>query len=80
VSTPVVTWNATNAQLDITPLNSAGAAAGAARRATFPFGASGVMRLDVLTEKFPPGCPLGHCVLYLLDATGRRVAEARFVR
>lgn len=80
VSTPIVTWNATNAQLDITPLNSAGAVAGAPRRATFPFDASGVMRLDVLTEKFPPGCPLGHCVLYLLDASGRRVAEARFVR
>ena len=80
VSTPIVTWNSANAQLDLTPLNSAGATSGASRRATFPFDATGVIRLDVLTEKFPPGCPLDHCVLYLLDATGRRVAEARFVR
>ncbi len=80
VSTPVVTWNAANAQLDITPLNSAGAPAAAPRRTTFPFDATGVMRLDLLTEKFPPGCPLSHCVLYLLDATGRRLAEARFVK
>ena len=80
VSTPVTTWDATNAQLILTALNSAGTPASAARRVTFPFDAAGVMRLDVLTEKFPPGCPLGHCVLYLLDTSGRRVAEARFVR
>ncbi len=80
VSTPVTTWTATDSQLDITPLNSAGAAAGPTSRARYPFDATGVLRLDLLTDRFPPGCPLGHCVLYLLDATGRRAAEARFVR
>ena len=32
----------------------------------------------MLSEE-PPNAPLGHCVLYLRDAAGRRVAEARFV-
>ena len=79
ISSPVVTWTAANSHLVVTPLLSTGAAAGPARNATFPFEVNGLVRLDVLIDKFPPGCPLGSCVLYLLNAAGERVAEARFV-
>src|SRR5262249_34990280 len=49
MSAPVTKWPAADAQLMITPLNSAGAEIGPPRPATFPFEASGLIRLDVLT-------------------------------
>ncbi len=79
-STPVKTWTATDAQLTLTPLNSAGAATGPGHRVAFPFDANGIVRLDLFVEQFPPNCPLESCVLYLRDATGARVAEARFLK
>ncbi|MSU24618.1 MAG: hypothetical protein EXS32_12455 [Opitutus sp.] len=79
-SQSITTWSNPDAQLRLTPLNSAGLAAGPARSVKFPFSAAGVVRLELLTDRFPPGFPIGKGVLYLRDATGRHLAEARFVR
>ena len=76
----ITTWSNADAQLRLTSLNSAGVAAGPTRSVKFPFSAAGVVRLELLTDRFPPGFPIGKGVLYLRDATGRRLAEARFVR
>jgi hypothetical protein len=79
-STLIKTWTNSDAQLALTPLNSAGVAAGPERRVAFPFDANGLVRLDLFVDQFPPNCPLENCVLYLRDATGARVAEARFLK
>lgn len=78
-STPVLTWTSADAQVLVTPLTSTGAAAGPTRQVAFPFDAAGLVRIDLLTDRFPAGFPTGHGILYLRDAAGRRLAEARFV-
>ncbi len=76
----ITTWSKANATVRLTPLNSAGAAMGPTRSAQFPFSVVGVMRVELLTDRFPEKFPVGRGVLYLRDATGRRLTEARFVR
>lgn len=80
VSSSVRTWSRDDAQIFVTPLNSAGREAGPARPLAFPFGVSGLVRIDLRLDHFPENFPTGHGVLYLRDSSGRRVAEARFVR
>lgn len=72
-------WDAKDTALTITPLNSAGQAAGAPRPVTFPFSASGLMRIDLFTDQFPTPFPVGFGALDLRDADGQRLAEARFL-
>ncbi len=79
-STLIKTWTNADAQLVLTPINSAGAEAGAQRRVTFPFDAAGLVRIDLLIDQLPPKSPPSRCVLYLRDASGARVAELRFIR
>jgi hypothetical protein len=76
----VTSWTNADARLTIAPLNSAGRLAGATRPVTFPFSASGLVKIELLTDRFPPGYPNSHSVLYLRDAAGRRIAEARLVK
>ena len=79
--TAVMTWTNANAQLTLASLNSSGAVTSPANRVTFPFAvAEGLVRLELLTDVFPENFPTGHGVIYLRDAAGRKVAEARFVR
>jgi hypothetical protein len=80
VKETVATWTGTDAQIFATPLTSSGREAGPTRQLTFPFEASGLVRIDVRTDRFPPNFPFGFGVLYLRDRTGKPVAEARFVR
>ncbi len=80
VSTPVTTWTNADASLFLTPINSAGQDAGPARPLHFPFDATGFVRLELRTDRFPPDFPTGHGVLYLRNAAGDRVAEARFIK
>lgn len=79
-STVLGTWAAGDGQLSLTPLNSAGQPAGPTRPVTFPFNAEGLVRIDLLTDRLPSYAPPNHCILYLRDAAGQRVAEARFVQ
>jgi hypothetical protein len=79
-STLVKTWTSADAQLVLTPINSAGMDAGAQRRVTFPFDAAGLVRIDLLIDQLPPQSPPGRCVLYLRDTSGARIAELRFIR
>lgn len=79
-STSVMTWGKHDAEIFVTPLNSAGRQAGAPRAVAFPFEAGGLVRIEVRTDRFPENFPTSHGVLYLRDDSGRRVAEARFVR
>lgn len=78
-SSTVTTWSGRNAQVLLTPINSAGASAATPRPVEFPCDMSGLVRLQVRTNWFPARFPLPRGVLYLRDANGRRLAEARFV-
>ena len=75
----VHTWTGADAEVFLTPVNSAGEAAGMSRPVTFPFDVAGLVRLELRTDAFPAGFPTGHGVIHLRDAEGNRVAEARFV-
>ena len=77
--TTVAHWSNADARLSVTQLNAEGAAVTAPRPVQFPFNASGLIRLDLQTERLPLPFPFSHGVLYLLDAAGHRIAEARFV-
>ena len=78
-SRPVMHWTNANARITITPISSAGVDAGPARSVTFPFSASGFMRLELRTDQLPVDMP-AEGVFYIHDTTGRRVAEARLVK
>lgn len=78
-SAPVASWTNADARVTITPITSVGLATGPAQPTKFPFNAKGIMRLDLYTDKLPQDVDFNHCVLYLRDVNGHRVAEARFV-
>ncbi len=78
-SVPVTLWNASNSRVYLTPLTPAGSAAGPEREVRFPFSASGLFRVDLLTNTYPKRIPSDNGILYLLDHNGRSLAEARFV-
>jgi len=72
-------WNNTNATVVLAPVNSTGDV-GPSRPATFPFSASGLMRIELFTDQMPAPFDTKSGVLYLLDAAGHRLAEARFAK
>ncbi len=72
-------WDATNASVEVTPLNSAGAARGPAEPASWPFSAPQLARIDLFTDVFPPDFRPGISILHFRDAAGRVLAEARFL-
>lgn len=75
----VTTWTNENARFFVTPINSAGQPAGPRREVSAPFDSNGLVRLEVRTDRFPGGFPVGHGGLLLRDADGRQLAAARFV-
>ncbi|MSU66206.1 MAG: hypothetical protein EXS38_08935 [Opitutus sp.] len=80
ISTPVATWTNADAALFVTPIYSTGREAGAARLIHFPFDAPGLVRLELRTDRFPPNFLTDHGVVYLRNAAGQRLAEARFIK
>jgi hypothetical protein len=44
-----------------------------------PFAATATMAIEVFTNDFPAGLDRSKAVIYLLDDSGRRIGEARFV-
>ncbi len=72
-------WDAQNARIRIVPLNSAGAPRGPAHDATWPFSAPELVRIELYTDAVPADIRPGISALHFHEATGRIVAEARFV-
>jgi hypothetical protein len=72
-------WDAQNARIRIVPLNSSGAPRGPTRDVTWPFSAPELVRIELYTDDLPDGLRQGISALHFRDASGRVVAEARFI-
>jgi hypothetical protein len=81
VSTPVVIWDNHNAAFITSSLRAddLSQTAGPAERRAMPFAATATMAIEVFTNDFPAGLDRSKAVIYLLDDSGRRIGEARFV-
>jgi hypothetical protein len=80
VTEAVLTWTNDTAQCFVTPINSEGRAAGPSKPVTFPFDLSGLVRLELRTDRLPPGVDPSEGVLLLRNDRGEQLAEARLIR
>jgi hypothetical protein len=60
-------------------LNSSGVPRGPSRDTNWPFSAPELVRIEVYTDAMPAGFISDISALHFKDATGRIMAEARFV-
>lgn len=72
-------WDRQNARLTLIPLRPDGTPRGSRVAATWPFSASELVCVELYTDVLPAGFHAEDSILHFRDATGRAVAEARFV-
>jgi hypothetical protein len=78
-STTITTWDNQNARFLVTPIASDGKAQAAPAEKRLPLMATGILRLDIYTNVVPDNLSPTDAIIYLRDAAGRRIAEARFI-
>lgn len=78
-SRELVVWNQDNARIVLTPLASTGAALGPAVAAAWPFDATSLLKVELLTDRMPDTIRPGSTILYFRDRDGRHVGEARVI-
>jgi hypothetical protein len=78
-SATVATWDNQNARFVVTPIASDGRAQAAPAEKRLPFVATGILQLDIYTNVIPDNLSPADAIIYLRDATGQKIAEARLI-
>jgi hypothetical protein len=78
-SRDMVSWHEGNARILITPVGLNGMARGSAKAVNWPFDATSLLRVEILTDEMPAAIQPGSSILYFRDGEGRRLGEARVI-